>query len=57
MTTPPRCAGVCDRGRVDSYDRATILAALGEYAAAHPELVAQVDQAEAALLAEWESRP
>lgn len=45
--------------RVDSFERATILAALGEYAAAHPELVAQVDQAEAALLAEWapEDRP
>ena len=38
---------------VDSFERATILAALGEYVAAHPELVAQVDQAEAALLDEW----
>lgn len=38
---------------VESYDVAVILAALGEYAQQHPELVAQVDQAEAAVLAEW----
>jgi len=38
---------------VDAFERAIILAALGEYAAAHPELVAQVDQAEAAVLATW----
>lgn len=43
----------CEGVRVDSFERATILASLGEYAAAHPELVAQVDQAETALLAEW----
>ena len=54
MTTPPRDAGVCDRERMDAFERAIILAALGEYAAAHPELVAQVDQAEAALLSEWQ---
>ena len=42
----------CDGERMDAFDKAIILAALGEYAAAHPELVAQVDQAEAALLAE-----
>lgn len=53
MRTPPRVAGVCDRVQVDSYTVATVLAALGEYAAAHPELVAQVYQAEAAVLAEW----
>ena len=39
---------------MDAFDRAIILAALGEYAAAHPELVAQVDQAEAALLSGWQ---
>lgn len=39
---------------MDAFERAIILAALGEYAAAHPELVAQVDQAEAAVLAEWQ---
>lgn len=32
---------------------AIVLAALGEYAQGHPDLVAQVDQAEAAILAEW----
>lgn len=53
MTAPPPDGWGCDGGRVDSYERATILAALGEYATAHPNLVAQVDQAEAALLAVW----
>ena len=42
---------MCDRERMDAFERAIILAALGEYAVAHPELVAQVDQAEAAVLA------
>lgn len=55
MTKPPPDRWGCDGVWVDSFERAIILAALGEYAAAHPELVAQVDQAEAALLAEWEA--
>lgn len=42
---------------MESYDVAVILAALGEYAAAHPELVAQVDQAEAAVLTGWAASP
>ncbi|WP_274376956.1 hypothetical protein [Dietzia alimentaria] len=37
---------------MDSFDTANILATLGEHAAAHPEPVAQVDQTEAALLAD-----
>lgn len=41
----------CDPEPVDSYNKAIILAALGEYALAHPDLVAQVDQAEAEVLA------
>lgn len=54
MTSPPPVGWGCDGVRVHAFERATILAALGEYAIAHPNLVAQIDQAEAALLAEWE---
>ncbi|MGN0100773.1 MAG: hypothetical protein ACI39C_07520 [Dietzia sp.] len=57
MTEPHRAGGGAMVWGVDAFERATILAALGEYAAAHPELVAQVDQAEAAVLAEWKSPP
>lgn len=53
MQTPPPVGWGGDRVLVDSFERAIILGALGEYAAAHPELVAQVDQAEAAVLAAW----
>lgn len=38
---------------MDSWTVALIVAALGEYAQAHPELVAQVDQVEAQVLTEW----
>lgn len=55
MREPPPDGWGCEGGRVDSFERAIILAALGEYAAAHPEMVAQVDQAEAALLAGWDT--
>lgn len=51
--TPPPVGWGCDGVAMDAFNRAIILAALGEYAAAHPELVAQVDQAEAAVLAGW----
>ena len=39
--------------QVVSFERAIILAALREYAPAHTELVAPVDQAVAGLLADW----
>lgn len=45
---------------VGAFEVALILAALGEYGVAHPELVGQVDQVEAAVLAAWtadEGRP
>lgn len=35
---------------MDPFNKAIIIAALGEYATAHPDLVAQIDQAEAELL-------
>lgn len=60
MQAPPPGGWGCDGVAVESFELAIILAALGEYAAAHPELVAQVDQAEAAARAAWsasEGRP
>ena len=53
MQTPPPGWWGCDGVRMESYDVALVLAALGEYAQAHPELVGQVDQAEAQVLTEW----